>query len=385
MIKIELKYPEYKMINTRERLDSVHRDHRYLDRIPVQAGLQPNYFLAMRGVGFLEYFGSAKAQVYHQLMNIKWRLENIEEDYFTGGSVSVSPDFQNIATAANFSGVNVVWDDINPPRIERFIHDIGDMRRLVMPEVTDGICGKKIKMFFDMQEEIKNYNVTLNGSSIGIRVTVPGVEGPFTDALDLAGENLLVWMLEYPEDIKRFLQLLSEALVRSEQHIRHLCPNKRKVISITADGAEMLSPEMFKEFVLPYNEYIFSEFPEYKEFHMCGKLDHLMDIVAGMDIDHLIAFGFPNDIRLMREKIGRRFVISGGISPMLLKSGSKSDIVAEINRYIDVFEDTGAYILGDGASIAPGTPVENINLLCETAEKSAVRHPERYNLNPIHS
>ncbi len=229
-----------------------------------------------------------------------------------------------------------------------------------------------------MQDEIKNYNVTLNGNTIELRVSVPGPEGPFTDAMDLVGENLLVWLYEFPEDIKRFMRLLADALVHSEKYMRSLFPTKRKGISITSDGAEMLSPEMFQEFVLPYNEIIFNEFPEYKEFHMCGRLDHLMDIVSKMDIDHLIAFGFPNDIRLMREKIGSKFVFSGGISPMLLHNGSKSEIVNEIVRYIDTFGDTGAYILGDGASIAPGTPVGNINLMCETAEKYAAHHPEYY-------
>lgn len=378
MVNIELKYPEYKIKNTRERLDSVYKNRRYLDRIPIQAGLQTHYFLHNRGVGFLEYFSSAKAQVYHQLMNVKWRLENIEEDYFASEIVSVSPDFQNIATAANFNEVSVIWDDANPPRIERFTDEIGDLRKLAPPLVTDGICGKKIRMFFDMQEEIKNYNVTLNGSPIEVRVSIPGIEGPFTDAMDLVGENLLVWLYEYPEDIKRFMQLLADALVRSEKYMRSLCPHKRKGISITSDGAEMLSPEMFTEFVLPYNDFIFNEFPEYKEFHMCGRLDHLMDIVSNMDIDHLIAFGFPNDIRLMRKKIGSKFVFSGGISPILLQNGSNSEIIDEVVRYIGVFEDTGAYILGDGASIAPGTPVGNINLMCETAEKYAAYHPKHY-------
>ena len=378
MINIALKYPEYKIRNTRERLDSVYQNRRYLDRIPIQTGLQTHYFLHDRGVGFLEYFSSARAQVYHQLMNIKWRLENIEEDYLSCESISVAPDFQNIATAANFNEVHVIWDDANPPRIERLEDGIGDLRKLAMPSVTDGICGKKIKMLFDMQEEIKNFNVTLNGKPIELKVSVPGTEGPFTDAMDLFGENLLVWLYEYPEDTKRFMRLLADALIHFEKHIRGLCSYKRKGISITSDGAEMLSPEMFKEFVLPYNEIIFNEFPEYKEFHMCGRLDHLMDIVSNMDIDHLIAFGFPNDIKLMRKKIGSKFVYSGGISPILLKNGSKNEIVDEICRYIDVFEDTGAYILGDGASVAPGTPVENINLLCATAGKYAALHEEHY-------
>ncbi len=369
MTRIDIKYPKEKIRKSRERINSVYQDRKYLDHIPVQLGLQTGYFFDIRNVGLLEYFSDAKAQVYHQIMNIKWRLENIEEDFLTNEQIVLAPDFQNIAIAANFNGVEVVWDDKNPPRIKHFINEIGELRKLKLPQVTDGICGRKIKMLIEMQEEIKNYTVTLNGKPIPVKVSAPGSEGPFTDALDLLGERLFVWLYEYPEDIKRFMEILSTALINFEKHIRSLCSHMRVGISITSDGAEMLSPEMFTEFVLPYNEMIFNAFPEYKEFHMCGKIDHLLDIISEMNIDHLIAFGFSTDIFRIRKLLNSRFVYSGGVSPIILKNGNRSEIEKEIYKYINVFRDTGAYILGDGASIAPGTPLENVNMLYEMAEK----------------
>ena len=369
MTCIDIRYPKEKIRKSRERINSVYQHREYLDRIPVQLGLQAGYFFDIRDVGFLEYFSDAKAQVYHQIMNIKWRLENIEEDFLTSEQIILAPDFQNIAIAANFNGVEIIWDDKNPPRIKHFINEIGELRKLKLPQVTDGICGRKIKMLIDMQEEIKNYTVTLNGNPIPVKVSAPGSEGPFTDALDLLGEKLFVWLYEYPEDIKRFMEILSTALINFEKYIRSLCKHKRKGISITSDGAEMLSPDMFKEFVLPYNEMIFNAFPEYKEFHMCGKIDHLLDIISEMKIDHLIAFGFSTDIHIMRKLLNNKFVYSGGVSPVLLKNGAKCEIENEIKKYINMFRDTGAYILGDGASIAPGTSVENVNMLYEMSEK----------------
>jgi uroporphyrinogen-III decarboxylase len=93
-----------------------------------------------------------------------------------------------------------------------------------------------------------------------------------------------------------------------------------------------------------------------------------------MDIDHFIAFGFPADIQAIKEKIYKKFVYSGGVNPVLLKDGSTDEIVDEIERYIDMFIETGSYILGDGASIAPGTPPANINLFAETAEKYMINN-----------
>jgi uroporphyrinogen-III decarboxylase len=369
MTHIDIIYPEEKIKQSRDRLNNVYNKQKYLDRIPVQIGLQTGYFLDIRKFGFLEYFSDAKAQVYHQIMNIKWRLENVKEDFLTSELIVLAPDLQNIATSANFNGVEVVWDDKNPPRIKHFINEISELRKLKLPLVTDGICGRKIRMLAEMQEEIKNYTVTLNGNPIPVKITAPGTEGPFTDALDLLGEKLFVWLYEFPDDIKEFMKILASALINFEKYIRNLCDHKRKGISITSDGAEMLSPVMFKEFVLPYNEMIFNEFPEYKEFHMCGKIDHLLDIVSNMNIDHLVAFGFSNDICLMKKLFGSRFVYSGGVNPILLKYGERSEIEKEICRYIKIFGDIGTYILGDGASVAPGTSLKNINMLCETAEQ----------------
>jgi uroporphyrinogen decarboxylase len=366
VIKIDIKYPEDRIVKSRERLNSVFKNRRYLDQIPIQLGLQAAYYLELRNTSFLDYFRDAKSQVYHQLMNTKWRIENIQDDSFSNRVIVLAPDYQNIATAANFNGVKVIWDDKNPPRIEHFLHDIEDVRKLELPDVADGICGQKIKLLLDMQKEIKNYDVTLNGQPIDVIVSSPGTEGPFTDALDLIGEKLFIWLYEYPEDMKRLMDLLASALINFEKHIRSLCRQQRFGISITSDGAEMLSPQLFKEFVLPYNQKIFNEFQDFKELHMCGKIDHLIDLISEMDIDHFNAFGFSSDIKLIREKIFNKYVYSGGISPILLKDGTKSAIINEIGKYIDTFKDTGAYILGDGASIAPGTPLENLNLFYES-------------------
>ena len=65
--------------------------------------------------------------------------------------------------------------------------------------------------------------------------------------------------------------------------------------------------------------------------------------------------------------MGGKIVLVGNISPMNLLNGTKETIVAEVSEAINIFGPTRGYILTDGADIAPGTPVENINLLYETA------------------
>ncbi|MBM4050967.1 MAG: hypothetical protein FJ279_38210, partial [Planctomycetes bacterium] len=98
MTKIDIRYPKEAMAKSRERM-AAHQEFRYVDRVPVVAGISARYTLQQRGVGFREFFSSPEAQVYHQLMNLKWRLENLREDFLLSPVVNVVPDFQNVVPA----------------------------------------------------------------------------------------------------------------------------------------------------------------------------------------------------------------------------------------------------------------------------------------------
>ena len=80
---IHLNYPEEQMQVSRERMKA-HAQFEYHDRVPVVCGVSLRYIFRERGVGYNEYFSSPQAEVYHQLMNRKWRLEHIHDDTVQG-------------------------------------------------------------------------------------------------------------------------------------------------------------------------------------------------------------------------------------------------------------------------------------------------------------
>ena len=90
---IELSYPEDKMQTGRERMKA-HAQFKYFDRVPVVLGVSLRYILRERGIGYDEYFSSPESEIYHQLMNRKWRLEHICDDAIQGTGVGVAVLFE---------------------------------------------------------------------------------------------------------------------------------------------------------------------------------------------------------------------------------------------------------------------------------------------------
>jgi uroporphyrinogen decarboxylase len=223
-----------------------------------------------------------------------------------------------------------------------------------------------------MVEMASQYDVTLNGEPLKVRVTIGSGGGPIPDAYALAGQNLFLWMAMYPERVHRLMDILATAFINLQRHVRDLRGDSYENLSLGCDAAEMLSAEMFREFVVPYYVRCYEAFPGTRGFHNCAKIDHLVPIIAEeLKVTHLNGFGFPASPELLFEWMGGRTVMSGGLNPVLLLEGPTAAIRQACFRYLDVFAPCGGYILQDGNNIAPGTPIENLSTVVQAAKEFA--------------
>lgn len=365
-LKVEMSYPEDRMRANRERMKA-HAQFKYLDRIPVIIGISLRYILHERKVGYNEYFSSPHSQVYHQLMNRKWFLDNIDDDSVQSATVGVSPDFSTIRGA--MFDVNVHWSDTEIPKTLPILHDINDIKHLEVPHPTNGLCGKKIEWYHQMKEIVKEAEVTFNNKSVQVHVGIGGEGGPLPIALSLAGKNLFLWAIESPDAVHDLMEKATQAFIDYENYIRTLTGSSKQGCSMGCDGGEMFSPKHFAEFVLPYYSKAYEEFPGHRGLHMCGKTDHLLDILCDeMEINSLDGFGDPVNRKLLAEKFGGRVYMSGGVNINLLLRGTKERIWADCMDALQILSPRGGYILQDGNNVPPYTPLENIRIMMECAE-----------------
>ena len=131
----------------------------------------------------------------------------------------------------------------------------------------------------------------------------------------------------------------------------------------------IMDPETWRSVFKPRIKYMFEEFRKVKPgikiaWHSCGSILPIIPdfIEIGLDILNPIqpqAFGM--DPVFLKKTYGNNLVFFGGIDVQhLLPFGTPGEIRDEVHRRIDILGKDGGYILAPAHNIQPDTPLENI-------------------------
>lgn len=173
-----------------------------------------------------------------------------------------------------------------------------------------------------------------------------------------------------PERIHRLMDIVTESFIRCTRHHNDLCGRGPGFTAwLGADAAELISPEMFREFVVPYYLRVWEAWPKRRTFHMCGKIDHLLTVIRDqLRIDHLDGFGFCVDPQLLADTMAGKAVLAGGPHPMLICDGSPQEIRSACSEYIRTVGRRGGYVLTPGGGLPVGTPPAHIAAMVEASK-----------------
>jgi uroporphyrinogen-III decarboxylase len=195
--------------------------------------------------------------------------------------------------------------------------------------------------------------------------------GPFTIAADLMGEvEIFTALYNQPNFVHEILKIITEKILQWLAFCWDEMRIPDRAYGFADDLACTLSPNFYREFVLPYHKKIFSYYPEWKSLHMCGKTDHLLKILADeLAIDEFNAFGFQTNLNLVAEYMGGKVILIGNVNPLLIASGTPEQVRFETLQVIEKLARYKGIMIMDGANIAPESPVKNINAMMETAQE----------------
>lgn len=371
---IDIDYPMERMEANRKRMEA-RLEYQYFDRVPVGFCVVPRYFAPIFGMTYGDLFKDVETQYYWHLQFAKYRMENIQEDIWTGPVLNVYPYFDNVIDPSAF-GAEIGWSDDETPRATHVISTVEQMENHPMPEPDSGLWGTVIDWWQKMKKLAKETKVTFNGveGSVDVPPLGTGCLSPHMIAVDLVGENFYWWMIEYPEACHRFLDRITKAIIRAEENFRSIDPRPRGGYGLAEDSAQIMSPALFKEFCAPYTTALYDHFGAGLKYgrgmHMCGKSIHLhKSIVEDMKVSHFDVFGYLVPPKVAAENLGGRMLLWGNINPMLMLSGTRDEVKAEAMEAIKWMAPCGGLILGDGANVCPGTPLENLAVLTEAAEE----------------
>lgn len=247
-----------------------------------------------------------------------------------------------------------------------------------IPEKLDFIpVSQGLEFFIDHEHKYDIFDTIYKKA--GDKYSIHGeVTSPFDYFLNLFGlYKAMVYLKEEPSKSREILQRYTDGVKRiALEQIKH----KVDAIKISSPyaGAGFISPEFYREFVLPYEQQIAlavraQNVPIYT--HTCGAVNDRLEMMVETGISGLECLDPPplGNVQLeeAKKRVGDRVFIKGNIDPVhMLLFGTEDEIKEDAEYRIEIGKPEGGFILSTACSIAPHTKRENVQILSRLVEEA---------------
>ncbi|MCH4887518.1 hypothetical protein EZV73_08040 [Acidaminobacter sp. JC074] len=195
------------------------------------------------------------------------------------------------------------------------------------------------------------------------KAIVVGVTGAFSHVVFLYGlENTMMAMVLEPEKLK---EVIDARLRFALENIDKLADAGCKYLWIGEGSASgsLISPDMYREFVLPYQQKMAEHIRKRgmrSVVHICGDINKAIESVVtcgtdGIDLDHM------NDLATVRDIAKDKMCVKGNFDPVDLQEWSPDKIIEVAKEKIALFPNNKGLILSTGCLVTRDTPKENID------------------------
>lgn len=264
------------------------------------------------------------------------------------------PVMFDLQVEAEALGCSLAWSPDNPPAVVS--HPLAEGKSLEefhMPEVTDG----RIAMVMEAcRRSAENHpDIALYGL----------ITGPFTLALHLLGTDIFIKMYEDEQYIHELMDFTKKVgLFMADLYIENGCD----VISMVDPMTSQIDPDMFRQFVLPAAEEIFSHIRSrgaLSSFFVCGYAQQNIKVMCdckpdNISIDENIPLPYVKDVCLEN---GISFGGNLKLTVVLLM-GTKEDCQTNAMECMERGGSKG-FILAPGCDLPMDTPPENLQAITE--------------------
>ena len=348
-------------------------------RVPCAYAFNTRYLLLTpelnpEGYTFQQYFEDPDLQWRLQLHRQHWIRHNVVQDAEMGLPEEwggLAPDLQNIYEAA-WLGCRIEHREGNVvdtwPLLKENKAKLYD---LSLPDPLRGNIMGQAMEFYEYFEDRRSRE-DFFGRPVGHSEIGGGTDGPFTVACSLRGATeLCLDLYEDPGYAHDLLDFVTRAAITRIQAVAEFRGRSFPVKEwgFADDSIELLSPELYREFVLPYHRRLVETFSAGgpNSIHLCGHAQHHFRTLQQELNVQSFDTGFPTDLGRARRELGPGALLRGNLHPQLLVEGPVEAIVAETRRLLrsGVMEG-GRYIFGEGSNVSPGTPPAHFRLCWET-------------------
>ena len=269
------------------------------------------------------------------------------------------------ATLAGALGVPVELREHDPAvAVGAALNDLRAVDRLPRPDVA---AYAPVQVWLEGVRRIAEYfhgAIFVRGNCdqcpFALATLVRGMEGWLMDILDPDLEAAAHALLEYcAEATSQFLRLMSQTGA-------HMLSN-----GDSAAGPSVVSPRIYRRFALPYERRIAALAHELGcsyALHICGNTKAILADLATCGADAL-DLDYQTDVRLAHELMKNSMVFIGNLDPSAVVAlGTPESVEAKSRELIDLFADTGRFILNAGCAIPATAPEANLRAIVRAAQ-----------------
>lgn len=134
-------------------------------------------------------------------------------------------------------------------------------------------------------------------------------------------------------------------------------------------GPEMISPEMFRQYALPYERELVVAAHKHRlpyVNHICGNTDMILEDMLDTGTDGL-ELDYKTDISNIFKILGDKKLFIGNIDPSgVLALGTKKMVKERTLELLEIYKESPRLVINAGCAIPPDTPSENIVALIQT-------------------
>lgn len=253
-------------------------------------------------------------------------------------------------------GANIVFPfDAVPYASDNFIKKPNDIQKL---KVQNPQIGKR------MADRIRA--VELFKQKVGDHYPILGwVEGAFAEVCDLHGvSETMEDLFASPEFIVEMLEICTQqAISFAEAQI----DSGADFIGIGDAAASLISPRMYRKFVLPYEQRIIQRIHEKgakAKLHICGNTSALLKIFPETSAD-IFDIDYPVNFSDAVQTFGDSISACGNFEPTaVLLQGDLTEVEKSVRHCVAV--STQNTMIAPGCEVPRDTPVENLKAISKT-------------------
>ena len=247
---------------------------------------------------------------------------------------------------------------------QEFLDDKGKLSSLQVPDPKkDGRLPGYLEACADIKEIVTDAPVS------GV------IAGPWTIAMGLRGAtDLIVDTKMDPEFVHELMQISTETTKSFTDALSEIGIGVG--YSEAPASCNLISPAIYRDFILPYHKELVSYFKEKKVgvgLHICGNANPILDDMVSTGASN-ISVDSGTDLALAAESARGKAVLIGNIPTDCFLADSREVMKQAIEDCLAKASNDSGYILAPGCEVPTIAPAEKIDWFMDLANEVGAYH-----------